>query len=401
MKNQNITFRTIVLVFSCFALSPIAQAVTPQVVWTPARPMHTARGFFTATKLLNGDVLVAGGYDSSANPPNFPDAEIYNPQTGLWTPISPMNSARAAAIALRLEDGRVMVIGGFDENFNVLASAEIYDPSTNTWSFTAPMNDARVEDFPAVLLPGSKVLVAGGTGSDGVTSLTSAEIYDEAANTWTKTGSMNVGRGEFVNALLNDGRLLVAGGIATEGTPIASAEIYDPATGTWTLTGSMSTGREDPGAIRLLDGRVLVTGGDSGEETPRFTSAEIFDPQSGQWTATGDMTTPRSEIEYATVLLSDGRVLVPGGHTAPHTSVSNADLYDPQTGTWSAAGSMSVPRSGHVTVLLDSGIPLVTGGITDPGGAGQTSVDIARELPGPRHRPAPPPRPTPPPRPQH
>ena len=54
-----------------------------------------------------------------------------------------------------------MIIGGFDENFNVLASAEIYDPHTGTWSLTAPMNDARVEDFTAVLLPGRRVLVAG------------------------------------------------------------------------------------------------------------------------------------------------------------------------------------------------------------------------------------------------
>ena len=122
-----------------------------------------------------------------------------------------MNSARAAAVSVRLENGRVMVIGGFDENFNVLNSAEIYDPATATWSLTAPMIDARAEDFVAVLLPGCKVLVAGGTGSDGVTSLSSAEIFDEATGTRTPTGSMNVGRGEFNNVVLDDRHVLAMG----------------------------------------------------------------------------------------------------------------------------------------------------------------------------------------------
>src|SRR6516225_301834 len=102
-----------------------------------------------------------------------------------------MNTARSAAAAVRLEDGRVMVIGGgWDENINFLASAEIYDPSTDTWSFTAPMSGPRFEDFTAVLLPGRKVLVAGGFAGgfvSGIEVLNSAEIYDQKTNTWTPT----------------------------------------------------------------------------------------------------------------------------------------------------------------------------------------------------------------------
>jgi N-acetylneuraminic acid mutarotase len=92
-----------------------------------------------------------------------------------------MNNARSAPVAVQLENGRVLVIGGFNENFTVLNTAEIYDPRTNKWSLTGPLNVARVEDFAAVLLPGRKVLVAGGTASDG-TALKSAEIYDEATD---------------------------------------------------------------------------------------------------------------------------------------------------------------------------------------------------------------------------
>jgi len=371
-------FLLIPLVLVCVAAyGPTPVACAQGITWTPANPMNKARGFFVAVELLNGNVLVAGGFDGSIANFIFPDAEIYNLHTGVWTQVAPMNTARAAPVAVRLENGRVMDIGGADENFNVLASAEIYDPSTNTWSLTAPMNDARFEDFTAVLLPGRKVLVAGGSGSDFL-SLTSAEIYDEATNTWTRTGSMNVARGEFNTVVLNNGRVLAIGGLTEEFAPTATAEIYDPVTRVWTLTGSMSTARADHSAVRLHDGRVLVAGGDSSEEEPRFTSAEIFDPHTGQWSATGDMTAGRSEVEYASVLLPDGRVLVPGGHTAFQTPVSSSDLYDPRTGTWTSAGSMSVVRAGHSGIVLrgNRGV-LVMGGLGPDDNTTTASVDIA------------------------
>jgi hypothetical protein len=86
---------------------------------------------------------------------------------------------------------------------------------------------------------------------------------------------MNIGRGEFANVKLQDGRILVMGGV----TPTPSAEIFDPKAQKWTFTGSMSTAREDHAPVLLRDGRVLVAGGTTSEESPRFMSAEIFDPE--------------------------------------------------------------------------------------------------------------------------
>ena len=370
-----------IISFIVFPLFLCAAAYAQGITWTKANPMNKARAFFVAVELLNGNVLVAGGFDGSlppSNPPNFKNAEIYNWHTGEWTPITPMNTARAAAAAVRLEDGRVMVIGGADENFNFLASAEIYDPRTDTWSTnTASMSGPRFEDFTAVLLPGRKVLVAGGFDT-GFVPLNSAEIYDQKTNTWTPTGSMNVARGEFATVVLNNGRVLAVGGVGATGA-IASAEIYDPRTGIWTPTGSMSTGRNDPAVVVLKDGRVLAAGGGMGDESlPRQATAEIFDPHTGEWTSTGSMTEPRSEVEYASVLLPDGRVLVPGGYTAPHTPVSSSDLYDPRTGTWTASGSMSVVRAGHSSIVLrgNRGV-LVMGWLGPDDNTATASVDIA------------------------
>ena len=309
------------------------------VSWTAANPMNRPRAFFAASELPNGNILVAGGFDNMVN---FADSEIYNWHTGMWTRTASMKQARSAPVAVQLENGRVMVIGGFAADGTILNTAEIYDPRTNTWSLiAAPMHDARVEDFVAVLLPGRKVLVAG--GFSGVTSisriLSSAEIFDEKTGMWSPTNPMNVGRGEFANVKLQDGRVLVMGGVTLEGMPptvsaTASAEIFDPKTQQWTLTGSMSAAREDHAAVLLRDGRVLVAGGTKSEDDQRFTSAEIFDPKTGNWSPTGSMNVGRSEIEYAAVRLQDGRVLVTGGHFMPHMETNSADLFDPETGNW-------------------------------------------------------------------
>lgn len=364
--------KTLVLIALSLSACPAIYGIEPLAVsWTAANPMHRARAFFAAAELPNGNILVAGGFDQGVT---FADSEIYNWHTGLWTVTASMINARSAPVAVQLENGRVMVIGGLDGDGTILNSVEIYDPRTNTWSLTGSMNVARFEDFVAVLLPGRKVLVAG--GSNG--SLKSAEIFDEKTGMWSTTNPMNVGRGEFANVKLHDGRVLVMGGTTQDlpESPTATAEIFDPKTRQWTFTGSMTTGREDHAAVLLRDGRVLVAGGTISDFTPRFTSAEIFDPKTGNWSPTGSMNVGRSEIEYAAVRLPDGRVLVPGGHTAHDTETNSADLFDPETGTWAPAGLMNAVRAGHAAIVLrgNRGV-LVMGGLINPPAA-TNSVDI-------------------------
>jgi hypothetical protein len=113
------------------------------------------------------------------------------------------------------------------------------------------------------LLPNGQVLVVGGLGTDGVTHLASAELYDPATGSWRETGSMAHERSSHTATLLPNGQVLVAGGIG-DCCPVpfwASAELYDPATGTWTETGSMATGRDLHTATLLPNGQVLVAGG--------------------------------------------------------------------------------------------------------------------------------------------
>jgi N-acetylneuraminic acid mutarotase len=290
-------------------------------------------------------VLVLGLSFSSAIPA-FAD--------GTWTPTGSMNDGRSHFTATLLPDGKVLVAGGSDSNgLNPLSSAELYDPTTGTWTPTGSMSEARTQ-FTATLLPNGKVLVAGGMSGSGAT-LSSTELYDPTTGTWTPTGSMNVARDSHTATLLQSGKVLVAGGDPF----IDSAELYDPSTGTWTPTGSMNTGRDWHTATLLPDGRVLVTGGVTSGTPPNYASetatAELYDPSTGTWTPTGSMSNARSAS--TATLLQNGKVLVAGGNDVD----PSADLYDPSTGTWTPTGSMNVGQSGHTATLLPNGEVLMVG----------------------------------------
>src|SRR5207244_2137246 len=112
--------------------------------------------------------------------------EIYDWHAGTWSTVAPMHVARAAAVAVRLQDGRVLVVGGFDSFFNGIASAEFYDPRSNTWTFTGPLNGPRAEDFVTTLLPDGSVLIAGGYARGfPFVALATSEIWNRRTNTWS------------------------------------------------------------------------------------------------------------------------------------------------------------------------------------------------------------------------
>ncbi|MBI1922332.1 MAG: chitobiase/beta-hexosaminidase C-terminal domain-containing protein [Geobacter sp.] len=124
-------------------------------------------------------------------------------------------------------------------------------------------------------------------------------------------------------------------------------------------TGSMSIPRLYHAAALLQNGKVLVTGGDSGIYGFR-NSAEIYDPQSGNWSAAAAAATYRGH--HTATVLNNGKVLVAGGETNDTTYTRSAELYDPATDSWIAAGTLSGGRGYHSATLLNNGKVLVVGG---------------------------------------
>lgn len=302
--------------------------------WTPTRRIPSA-GASTATLLTDGRVLVISvlvkGTPSGMNSITS-HAALYDPRMDRWTPTAPMRQARTDYTATRLPNGSILVAGGEDKNSHPLASAELYDPRRGRWSIARHMSAART-GHTATLLRTGKVLVAGGNDPP-LFNLYSAELYDPRGGTWTPTGVMHTLRTGHTATLLPDGKVLVAGGVNQDDGFLSSAEVYDPRTGWWTPTGQMGIARQGHAATLLPTGKVLVVGGSICCAPFRvLTSAEIYDPHRSAWADAGHMSVAR---ENATAtLLPDGKALIAGGSNSLDLSsepraLSSAELYNPR-----------------------------------------------------------------------
>ena len=126
----------------------------------------------------------------------------------------------------------------------------------------------------SVLLQDGRTLITGGVSASG--ALASVEIFDTTGNfcaapLCVPPASMNFARSKHTATVLQDGRVLVAGGIGGGGTPVASAEIYDPAANTWTVTGSLLMARSGHTASSKLGREWVIYKG--GEELHRCHSS--------------------------------------------------------------------------------------------------------------------------------
>lgn len=258
--------------------------------------------------LQDGTVLATSGKAGRRNLMTG-ESEIYDPRADRWTRVTPLSVARQSPSATRLRDGRVLVAGGLDSTNHALRSAELYDPVAREWRYAADLNTPRYGHI-AVLLADGRVLIAGGGDTiPGGNTLSTAEIYDPVANTWTPTGSLTRERQYSRAVVLGDGRVFALGGTDEQNETLYTAEVFDH--GVWTLAPSPSTLRSSATVTRLADGNVLVAGGHEASTDRIIASSEIFDFATSSWHSAGDMPLPRSD--GGSITLADGRVLVYGG----------------------------------------------------------------------------------------
>jgi hypothetical protein len=319
--------------------------------WTGAGAMSYDRYLLTVSRLPDGRVLAAGGVIEG----DFNSADLYDPSTNTWSPAADMNTGHSAATATNLLNGTVLVAGGFS---NV---AEVYNPQINQWTLTGPMNQSRTS-AAASLLPSGQVLVTGGcSGFGSGSSCSSTEIYDPQTNVWTAGPPLLTARVYHTSSRLPDGMVLIAGGMDVNDNPISSAELYNSAANMFTYTGSMNTGHISHTASLLFSGEVLIAGGLFGSNV--VGSAEVYAPSTGLWSLTGAMKNSREN--HTATLLQSGAVLVAGGENDCSdelcTTTDTAEVYDPQTGAWSFTDSMGY-REGAAAVLLKNKAALVAGG---------------------------------------
>jgi len=321
--------------------------------------MNTARRSHMAVRLNDGKVLIVGWSTQIA--------ELYDPTTETFTNADTTIYAHSwAATATLLNDGKVLIVGG---NGSSAVTAELYDPVTGQFTATDSLTYEH-QYHSATLLQDGRVLIAGGRYVTPDSSHAKCELYDPVTGIFSPTiGDLNVDRNGHAAVLLSDGKVLLCGGgqTTTPGYSIGlnSAELYDPASDSFTLIGNMNQVRVGHEATLLSDGKVLVTGRTADSTT------EIYDPSLGTFSATGNMSFTR--YYHTATRLPDGSVLVAGGFNGT-TQLNSAELFDPSTGVFTTVGNLATARMEHTAALLSNGEVLVAGG--NPGSGTTNTAEI-------------------------
>jgi N-acetylneuraminic acid mutarotase len=270
--------------------------------WQNLAPLPTARQEL-ATAVLDGKIYVIGGYDQ--NIASTSTVEVYNPATNTWASAQPIpfpNNHNSAAVAA----GKLYSFGGASNQVFV------YEPGSNTWSAVAPMHFQH-DGSPGVGVINDKIYVAGGVGPG--MNQRELEVYDPVANTWTNLASMRVARNHAAGGVIN-GKFYVAGGRGSTEAPTA-LEMYNPQANTWSTLANMPTGRSGT-AAGVVNGELYVFGG----EIPNRVRGEVeaYTPSSNSWRSLPDMPTPRHGI-WGSVI--DNKIYLPGGATEPAFAATN------------------------------------------------------------------------------
>lgn len=342
-------------------------------IWHEGPSTSVPRAFPAVVALANGDILVTGGLTVGNTP--TATTEIFDHSLDLWKPGPTMTTKRVGHTATLLDDGTVLIAGG-ETGSGVTASAELINVTSMSAISLTGMSFARA-GHAAVLLGSGKVLVAGGADSAG-NAWRQAELYDPAGHAWLPAGNMANARTTLSLRLLPDGGALAIGG-DKDGT----SERYTPATNAWTGLTKMVSVRYSSASTTLADGRILVAGGlVNGSPTG---SAEIFAPNTATWTAAPSMGVARASFSLTA---TPNGILAAGSYSKLGTTRST-ELFHPSNSTWSPSDPMNVSRGGQGYAIAADGSVFEIGGWSN--GIITSSVEVF----GPK-APAPPPPPKPP-----
>lgn len=276
-------------------------------------------------------VLVGGGFTGIANnnvvvPLPVGLVQIFDPATGLWTHLDPVEGPGVLYSAVKLMDGRVLFIGLEGAGEQAEGAVSVFDPAANSWRKLPAPPSPRA--FPEIfLLEDRRVLVVGGLDFGGSTSARAVEILDLEIGLWRQAASMTRSFEDQPIFLWNDGKIVALGTVRDGDDLTAHVEMYDPSTDVWTIVGSAESYYVLTGALVLTDGRILVIG-ELADQVKMASGRNWWNVQ---------------------VELPDGRRLTAGEFTE---QFSPARIYDPAADTWLPTGEMFYSRATASVVLL-------------------------------------------------
>lgn len=296
-------------------------------------------------KLPNGQVLMGGGLgfdelDPQGNPiyRDLDIAHVWDPQTGDFTLVpGTMNQGRVASTATLLPNGQVLIAGGYNTTTSggqlgigdSIAACDIYDPSSNSFlpaSQTPTLQGGRSFQlqFPisaGALIHGLLQFQGGNTAVANPATM----VFDQSNSTWRPGNPMAEERYYHAGVAMANGNILVVGGQGVNTQTgaqqqTATAEMYEQSGNSWRRVGQMQAGRVKPAMAELGNtGDVLVIGGIDQQTSGQTTTGVALDTIE-MWSATANdfiaaFQLPASRSAHGAVTLQDGRILVIGGFT--------------------------------------------------------------------------------------
>ena len=304
-----------------------------------------------------------------------PGVQLWDPILNTFTPRPYPSRNLFCSGHTALADGRIFVVGGANGfGYTGLRDSTFFNPVSESWSAGPLMTYGRY--YPTALaLPDGRVLAVSGAiqcfecnevDGDRAGMAVIPEIYNPATNSWSTipTASLNIPMYPHLY-VLPDGRIAA---VANSDMPFGTYAL-NLATGTWSAVDA--TVRDGGGSAMFLPGEIVRSGMGRNPDFPAVNAVDDTDvldmtePSPG-WDATLSMDFDRTQ--HTLTLLPDGTVLATGGAGDSNVfsqaqAVYNAELWNPQTQTWSTLAAMQTPRQYHsIAILLPDGRVSVSGG---------------------------------------
>jgi hypothetical protein len=223
----------------------------------PAGSLLEGRSGHTATLLPDGRVLFIGGVGRGWT--FLRSAELYDPATGRSELLGSMNASRESHTATLLEDDRVLVIGGHSgrrPNMQVHARAEVLNLRTRRFEASGTLGTAR-HKHDAIKLTDGRVLVLGGADRSDRVHYATTEVFNPVTATFERGPSMAQRRYKIAGT-----SILLAGGNVLVTSGAQAVELLDVRQWRFReVPGRFPTAYRFAATASLRDGDVLVAGG--------------------------------------------------------------------------------------------------------------------------------------------
>src|SRR4029077_21216627 len=279
-----------------------------------------------------------------------PRTAAYDPASGNFVQLQSMADGRWYPTATTLRDGSVMILSGLGQDGSTNETIEIYKVGVG-WSQPYPISPFSAALYPRMhLLPNGTVFYSGPGTDSGI--FNPAAIADPNTHGWqfgpttNYSGTRTYGSSVLLPLLPSNNykpvvMIMGGGNPATNTTELVDLSATNP---TWVNGPLMSQPRIEMDAVILPSGKVLAVNGSTNDEDASTASlnADLYDPNTNTFSSAGKDThtpppcpTPTTGACYprlyhsGALLLPDATVMVVGGNPQRGTYVPQVEIYSP------------------------------------------------------------------------